>query len=302
MAGIVLALVSAFAHAGWNFITKRLADGGLVAMWTYWVSSLLFLALTAPLLLTISDFHVEFSVNLLWAGLISSCLHAFYFAALIRAYRRHDVSIIYPLSRGVAPVIVAVLAALFLQQLPDPLVWTALAVMGVAVWLLSSTPQPSENNATSSGSSTSRPHHRLRQRPSQLWGLALGVSIAAYTTWDAWSIVYREVSPMAYYTVLTFSQSLVVAIWLASTRALNFGFARKHPLSCLTVGMLMPISYISALTATLYIPVALMAALRGTSVMWVTLAAWLFLREQMSTRKVLGVLAALVTITVMAAS
>lgn len=328
MAGIALALLSAFAHASWNFITKRLADGGLNAMWTYWLSSIVFLAITLPIVGATTGLGVRFSTTALWAALVSSLFHGVYFATLIRAYRTHEVSVVYPLSRGIAPVIVAVLAAGFLGQLPAPLAWVALVGMGVAVWLLGSKPHPETSTTTHVGTSPAERNHvgtspadntrhqtstvsgttdvvesaAVARQPagSQLWGIGIGISIAIYTTWDGWSIVHLGVDPVAYYILLTVTQSLVVAAWMLTTRSLNLHHLRKHPVSCLSVGALMPTSYIAALFATHYMPVALMAAIRGTSVVWVTLAAAAFLGENLTGRKVLGVLSALATIVLMA--
>lgn len=315
MAGIALALLSAFAHAGWNFITKRLADGGLTAMWTYWLSSLVMLAIALPVLGQTTSLNVTFSGDAVWAALVSSIFHAVYFATLIRAYRHHDVSVVYPLSRGIAPVIVAVLAAGFLGQMPAPLAWVGLIGMGIAVWLLGSQPKNQPKNQLKNtpdeadpapSEPPSQPHHttmtqlRAPTRGSQYWGIAIGISIAIYTTWDGWSIVHLGVDPIAYYLLLTVTQSIVVAVWMLSRRSLDLTYFRQHPISCAAVGSLMPTSYISALFATHYIPVALMAAVRGTSVVWVTLAAAAFLGEELSKRRILGVLAALGTIMLMA--
>lgn len=287
--GIALALTSAVAHATWNSITKRLSGGGLAAMWSYWVLSLVVLGVAMAGMTQFTSMTLSFTYTTLWAGAVSSIFHGVYFVSLITAYRHHDVSLVYPLSRGIAPVVVAGAAVVALGQVPGITTWVALACMGFAMWLIAGTAGESPQLGAQ--------QHLVRGR---LWGLVIGCGIAAYTVWDAWSIVSLGVDPVAYYMVLTCSQTVVLLWFVARNYRKTWEFLTLHPRSCVAVAVLMPTSYVSALFATQHIPVALMAAVRGSSVVWVALAAMLFLTERVTWVRACGVVVTGVAIVVMA--
>jgi drug/metabolite transporter (DMT)-like permease len=105
-AGIVgLILLSALIHATWNAIVKsdtdRLMSFGLVML----VGSLIGLAV-AP--------FVAIPRPEAWPWLLGSVtIHLFYYWFLLRAYAHGDLSHVYPIARGLAPLLVAALAGRF---------------------------------------------------------------------------------------------------------------------------------------------------------------------------------------------
>jgi drug/metabolite transporter (DMT)-like permease len=105
-AGIVgLILLSALIHATWNAIVKsdtdRLMSFGLVML----VGSLIGLAV-AP--------FVAIPLPEAWPWLLGSVtIHLFYYWFLLRAYAHGDLSHVYPIARGLAPLLVAALAGRF---------------------------------------------------------------------------------------------------------------------------------------------------------------------------------------------
>ncbi len=96
---IALVLLAALCHASWNALVKSGADRLVMMNYTIGVSSVLSLFL-AP--------FVPLPNAAAWPFLIGSTLiHLAYYAALIFAYRHGDLSQVYPIARGSAPVIVA---------------------------------------------------------------------------------------------------------------------------------------------------------------------------------------------------
>lgn len=106
-----LVCTAAFLHAFWNFLAKE-GDEPIV---TLWVTLTVSLVLYLPVFLLRLP-HAAFAEG---AGVfiaVTGLLHVLYFLALGRSYRSGDLSIVYPLARGSAPLTVALLAAAILGE------------------------------------------------------------------------------------------------------------------------------------------------------------------------------------------
>lgn len=119
---LVLVLLSAVAHSSWNLLLKRSADPEVFA-WCLLVSATVLLA---PLGVALLWFNAVGFPGL-WFALATVCLHVFYFILLGRAYAQGDLSLVYPVARGIGPMLVPVLAVVFLGETIKPL-----AVAGIA--------------------------------------------------------------------------------------------------------------------------------------------------------------------------
>src|SRR5512143_2112716 len=111
--GITLAVLGAgLLHAAWNALLKS-APGGDPMLDTAAVvggSSVACLA-AAP--------FVPLPHPAAWAFMAaSSAIHFAYYFTLAQAYRTGDLSFAYPLMRGTAPMLVALLGIVFLGELP----------------------------------------------------------------------------------------------------------------------------------------------------------------------------------------
>ena len=121
---LALVLASAVAHATWNLMAKRVARG-LAFNWLFDAVSV---ALYAPLALgaalaerpTVGPLEVVFVVG-------SALLHLAYFALLLRGYRSGDLSVVYPLARGVGPMLSTLAAVALLGERPTAELVRALA-------------------------------------------------------------------------------------------------------------------------------------------------------------------------------
>src|SRR6266536_3187502 len=106
-----LVLVAAVTHATWNLLARR-ADEKLPFLWsTVLVASVLFLPLGVWLALTQPVEPAGWAVVAL-----SAALEALYYWTLSQAYRYGDLSLVYPIARGSAPILVPLLAAIFLGE------------------------------------------------------------------------------------------------------------------------------------------------------------------------------------------
>ncbi|THD43213.1 MAG: EamA family transporter [Bradyrhizobium sp.] len=116
-------LFAALLHALWNSLVKSAGDtfmaSARVALWTGFVA--LFVALVTP---------APFAASLPYAG-VSAVVHVVYFLLVGRLYRNADLSVAYPLMRGLAPLAATAIAAVTLREIPDPI--ALFGVLGLVV-------------------------------------------------------------------------------------------------------------------------------------------------------------------------
>src|SRR5262245_14668825 len=95
-------------HAGWNAIVKLGLDR---------FSSVLLLTLVQGAIAALALPWFDMPAVASWPWVVGgAALHAGYNIFLIRAYQHGDLSQVYPLARGTAPLIVAVVSALWLTE------------------------------------------------------------------------------------------------------------------------------------------------------------------------------------------
>jgi drug/metabolite transporter (DMT)-like permease len=98
----ILLVLSAFTHAGWNFISKK--DHPSLAY--YFVSNTIGVLCLLPIWMSYSDRVAQVRV-FVWDCLVCSGFFlAAYMAALAGAYRAGDMSIAYPLARSLPAILV----------------------------------------------------------------------------------------------------------------------------------------------------------------------------------------------------
>ena len=111
-------LGAALLHALWNSVVKsagdKFASSARVALWTGVVAALVALALPAP-----------FAAALPYVA-ASALFHVVYFLLVGRLYRNADLSVAYPMMRGLAPLVATAIAAVTLSEIPN-----SVALLGV---------------------------------------------------------------------------------------------------------------------------------------------------------------------------
>lgn len=206
-----------------------------------------------------------------WDWLLASfAVHLAYLICVIKAFEGADMSAVYPIMRGTAPVLAALASVVLLG---DPISW------GVAVGV----------GLVSAGTALVA----LWNAPSKqalLWALATGATIAAYTVIDAKG-VRAAPSAISYvvwvFLLLGFGIGAIFALW----RGPRFiAAARSEWKPGLIAGALSLVTYGLALWAYRLGDVPRLAALRETSILFGVLIAWLFLKEHIGRPRVAGAL------------
>jgi drug/metabolite transporter (DMT)-like permease len=127
-AALALALGSAVLHAAWNLLLGRARDVQAAAAVTF----LLSLAVALPF--AVVWWRADASV---WPyALASALLETVYVFTLAYGYRVADVSLVYPLTRGAAPVLTLAAAVALLGHRPSPAEVLGVLVVSAGVVLV----------------------------------------------------------------------------------------------------------------------------------------------------------------------
>lgn len=209
-----------------------------------------------------------------WGALLLAIpAHYFYQLCLIRALQRGDLSLVFPVMRGAAPLLTAAAAFLVLHEALPPLALAGLVVATAAVFAFAAPP----------------PGTLLRHHPDGAvlgWALATALGVALYNVADARGV--RGAPEPFTYIVWIF---LLDAIGITCTalvrrrRELGRAIASKWKFG-VVAGMLSILSYGSAVYAFSLMETAKVSALRETSVVFAALMGALFLREGFGPRRV----------------
>lgn len=210
-----------------------------------------------------------------WPHLSASVvIHLVYFALLVTAYRGADLSIVYPIARGLPPLFVVVGAWAVLGEVPPLL--GALGVVAIA------------GGVITVGLATKKRDAKADRRVSRSIALAVAtaVFIGGYTLIDG--IGVREAGGMVSYLVwLTAIQGALFAIGALAIggRPLAREVWQRKGIA-LTTGVLSAGGYAVALWAMERAPLALVAALRETGVLFAAIIGFAFLKEPFGRRRI----------------
>jgi len=241
---------AAMIHSGAHVAFKRAADKLAFAWWEL----LAIIVVCSPVLLSARwDWPL-----IVWPIIgVSALAEAMYFYTTSRAYTLGDLSVTYPLSRGSAPLFIALWAILFLRERPSALGYVGILTIAAGLFLVN---LPSLADIT-------RPLKALAQ-PAARWALAAGLCIGIYSTMD--KVGVKFISPLLYiYLVL-------VVTWLAL-----IPFERKRALAAewrankwktIWAGIAVVGAYTLVLVAMQRSPVSYVGSVREMSVV---LTAWL---------------------------
>jgi drug/metabolite transporter (DMT)-like permease len=267
---LLLVAIAAVAHATWNLTIKAAGTSGTRFLWLTFVVATI---VVAPFgIASLAQVGPRMPLLLLLA-LGSGILQITYFLTLQRGYRLGDVSVVYPLARGSGPLLSVIFAIVLFHENPGAigLIGAAVVIAGVVVIGL----------AGGRGRFSAN-------RAGILYGLLVGVVIAAYTLWDANAVVQQKLPPLGYFWVTILVQLVAFAPFALQRPRFTLALAQRHWRAVLVVGILSPLAYVLILFAFTLAPVALVAPARESSVVLVALGGWLLFREPHPVQRILG--------------
>ena len=265
---IFLCLVSAITVAATNLFVKKGGD----VLSTRMVVSVAMALSVVPLIP-----FVPLPTPEIWAALaISICAHSCYQFAMIRALHRGDLSLVFPVMRGLAPLLTAITATIFLSEPPNAAGWAGLIIATMAL-IAFAMPEDKKGDA------------RTLKREALFWAVLTALGIAAYSVTDAnGTRIAANVDTVATYIVWLFMLD-----WIGISSAMLFirrgnmwRDIKPQIVSGAIGGFLGSISYGAALWAFTLANAANVTAIRETSVVFGAIFGAIFLKESFSKRRI----------------
>lgn len=244
-------------HAGWNAVLKIKLEPFLAMTLINAASGLLAL----PVLLYTG---LPLPGSWGWAAL-SLTLHCCYYFALSAAYSRGDMSQVYPVARGSAPLLTATLAIGLFGEKISTTGMAGIALLGLGIVVMTLRPRRGAGEAMDRGA--------------LFYALLTAVIICSYTLSDG-SGARVSGNPLAFSALLLVLNG-IVPVALAYLWRGRDGLAplRGFLLPGLAGGAMSSISYAIAIWAMTVAPIALVAAVRETSVLFGAAIAVVLLKE-----------------------
>ncbi|EKN9033622.1 EamA family transporter [Salmonella enterica] len=248
-------LFAALLHASWNAIVKAGNDKLYAAIGVSGSA-----AVMALLLLPFAPQPAHASIPFLAA---STALQVVYTVLVAKTYQVSDMSQTYPLMRGTAPLLVALISVLFPGDSLSPIAWVGIAVICIAILGMA-----------------------CNGRASSQRGIVLALTnacfIAGYTLVDGTGVRLSETA-LGYTLWSFFLNGACLLTWAMITRRRE---ASRYLAQQWKKGIFGGIgtmgSYGLALWAMTQAPLAVVAALRETSILFGALIAWLLLKEKVA--------------------
>lgn len=253
-----LVILSAIAHAIWNALVKSAGDRVLTMVAIRTAGLLLGLAA-----LPFVDWPAPESWK--WLALTAGVMFAYY-ALLIRSYGAGDMSVVYPLARGIAPVLMTIAAFLAIGETLSMGQMVAVGLISLGIMALS----------IGAGAS----------RQAVGFALATGVSVATYSFFGGLGV-------RAAGTMLGFQACLeivtglgLVGYALVTRRAQLPAYIRRHGAVGLLAGAISVLGFLAFLLAARSLPLGPVVALRETSVIFGAVLGAVVLKEGFGLRRV----------------
>ena len=263
----ILAITAAFLHAVFGALQKGRHDP--------WISraaiDLSYLVLALPVAL----FLVPWPDPHLWPVLAGAMgIHIAYKIAQAKTYQRGAFTVVYPVVRGSAPLVVVLVAMIVFDERFNAVQWVGLGLLvgGIFGLALNSLRKLKVGRDT--------------LVPALAWALITGVTVAASTTYDAWGIRLAA-NPFTFLAWFFVLDGLFMPL-LSWRRLAALPRAEVAPLAARgMIGAVVAFaSFGSVMLATRIDDVGRAAVLRETSTVFAALVGWVILGEKVGPRRV----------------
>lgn len=266
---LALVLTAALLHALWNLAAKKAGGDHRFAF----LSSALVVVLWLPAALWIGIGELARWSPQVWACVLASAvLHLLYFQVLLRGYRVSDLSVVYPVARGSAPLLSVLGAWLWLGEPLGPRGAAGALLVCLGVFVVAGGP-----------ALWARAHAGVQRSPvlaGVRWGALTGVFIAAYTVVDGYAVKLLLVSPV----LLDYMGNLLRLPFLAPAalrdRPALVQAWRTQWRHAAVVAVLGPLGYVLVLYAMTLAPLSHVAPARELSMLFAALLGGQLLGER----------------------
>jgi drug/metabolite transporter (DMT)-like permease len=261
----LLGLGSAITLAGANTFVKAAKDilGGRAVM-----------SLSSAVLMLPAVFFTPLPSAKTWMILgLSLPAHWLYQTALVRALTRGDLSLVFPVMRGSAPLLTAIAASFVLGEHLSPLAIAGLVIASLATAMFA---LPEKDFGGS----------RRVRNSALLWAVATGACVAIYNVIDAQGVRSGQSQWSFIVWLFVLDWIGINGIALATRGRKQFmASARAAFWPGLGAGVCSLFSFSMALYGFSLAPVAYISAMRETAVVFAAIMGWWLLREGFGARR-----------------
>ncbi|WP_170764184.1 EamA family transporter [Ruegeria lacuscaerulensis] len=250
---IVIILAAAVLHAVWNAIVKTAADRtttlGLVALGHVIPAAVMVMVLPLP--------NTESFVYIL----LSTVVHFGYYFMLGKAYQHGDLSVVYPIARGIVPALVSLWAMLLVGEVLPFQAWIGIALIALGIQL-------SSWSALRSGVG----------RSALGFAVGTGFCISVYSVVDGIGVRLSG-NTLSYWAWGAFLHLFIAGFVGVRKRKTLTELPAKVWMIGILGGLVSMTAYGLVLYAKNFAPLGAVSALRETSVIFAALIGFIFLKE-----------------------
>ena len=202
---------------------------------------------------------------------LSIVIHLVYYITLARAYTHGALSVVYPIMRGAAPVLVSVGTWAFIGESLSTVGWIGVLLVSLGVLAIAFKAK------------------LVNARVTIGWALACSATIATYSIVDGQGARLSQ-NPLSFTAWLFILESIAftVLLTLAGQGRALAQYIRARPVATATGGLLSAVGYATVLWAMTQAPMALVSATRETSVLFAALLGVWLLKERLTVRQWTG--------------
>ncbi len=268
---IILAILfAAFLHACWNFLVRSSDDKA------FGMAGVIFghVLLGVPIMLYVG----LPPITSIWFIVASGFFHLLYQVFLLNAYRFGELTLVYPIARGVAPLIITLISVLFLSVALSPSSILGIGIICTTIIIHGFVQFRAHNSSLNS-----------------LWlALLAGIAIAAYSIIDGYGTRITG-SAMSFYGASTVMNAILFIPYLMiAEKGVMSKLLTPAGIKLMVVGGAASYTaYIIILWAVLSAPIAVVSSLRETSVLFALLLGTVILKERLTMSKIVMTIAIL---------
>ena len=272
-AALALVFTAAVLHATWNLLAKR-GQGHPVFFW---------LALVISSVVYLPAFIVGVILEPIpsagWGWIAATgALHAAYFWSLANAYARADLSVAYPLARGLGPALVLLASIWIVGESVSPIGLAGVLTVVVGIYLI---------NLQSLHPRTLLDAPRMLLRPAGRYAALTGVLIASYTLVDKQGVAI--VNPLTYvYLMWVIAAAMLTPLVLARYGCRPWRRVMVSARDVTLVAILCVAAYLLVLIALTMAPAPYVSAAREVSILLGAALGITLLREPRTAPRIVG--------------
>lgn len=264
-------LLAAVFHSIWNIMAKK-SKNNLTLLWLQMLVSIV-------CILPVMILHYDMPPKEAWPTLLcSGILQAAYYFLLSKCYQIGNLSIVYPLTRGSAPVFVCLFSVLLgIESLTLPVIG-ALFLTVFGIYLV--------NMPSLSIHSLIAPFRTLKEDKSTRISGLVGITIALYTLSDKISVQYTE--PLVIYFIIAVIPACILAPKIISSKTVKTELIKGGWFRVCLVSLFTFLAYYLVLYSMKDCNASYVSSIREVSVVFVTLYTSLKTKDSQWKPKVTG--------------